>query len=473
MEPAPGRKLTADAWKLLPFGPSAQVFGEELFGGGVEFEAVLGTGEAVALVLEEQVLVVYAALLHGGDYLLGLCLLDAGVVRALGDEQGSLDPIHEEERRAALEEVGFGLRVSYALGKGGYERLPVGRDALYKGDDVRRAHDVHGAPEKVRGERDPGEGRVPAVGAAVDGDPLGVGDTPLDGPPYGVHEVVVHFAAPLPVAGIKEIFAVARRAVDVQDHRQVLGLGPRGQRQVALHLEPVAGGEGDGLHLRQRVVGEVGPRVEEVLAPLRPPVVGVVRGAAVVGVHGDEPVLVGPVAAGDGEVPPAEVLEGPEVLADGVVEYDPLRPRPLDPRGLDRVGLRVDDHPRDVVARILDQNLRLPTRQVHQDEPGRVRAPRVEEVHLARVFGEADGAAREGVLLVPRDEGLPALALPQQELGAAIRGGRHGGADLEIPVSDPADDVAGVLGDEVEVAGGEGEAGGGVEAGIFAGEGDE
>jgi hypothetical protein len=55
---------------LLPFDPAAEVLGEELFGDGVELEAVLGAGEAVALVLEEQVLVVYAAFLHGRDYLL-------------------------------------------------------------------------------------------------------------------------------------------------------------------------------------------------------------------------------------------------------------------------------------------------------------------------------------------------------------------------------------------------------------------
>jgi hypothetical protein len=54
----------------LFFGATSQVLCEETFGGGVEFQAVFGTGEAVAFVLEEQVLVVDAFLLHGGDELL-------------------------------------------------------------------------------------------------------------------------------------------------------------------------------------------------------------------------------------------------------------------------------------------------------------------------------------------------------------------------------------------------------------------
>ena len=45
--------------------PPAQVLGEEALGGGVELEVVLGLGEAVALVGEQQVLVVDALLLHG------------------------------------------------------------------------------------------------------------------------------------------------------------------------------------------------------------------------------------------------------------------------------------------------------------------------------------------------------------------------------------------------------------------------
>src|SRR5215204_7094912 len=56
----------------LAFKATAEVSGEETLSGGVELQAVLGTGKAVALVLKEEVLVVYALLLHGGHDLLGL-----------------------------------------------------------------------------------------------------------------------------------------------------------------------------------------------------------------------------------------------------------------------------------------------------------------------------------------------------------------------------------------------------------------
>src|SRR5918994_4572368 len=77
---------------------SAEVFGEETLGGGVELEAVLGTGEAVALVLEEEVFLLYTLLLHSGHDLLGLGLLDARVVRSLRDQDGCSDPVDERER---------------------------------------------------------------------------------------------------------------------------------------------------------------------------------------------------------------------------------------------------------------------------------------------------------------------------------------------------------------------------------------
>jgi hypothetical protein len=67
---------------------------------------------------------------------------------------------------------------------------------------TRRADDIHRAPEEVGRERGPDECRVPAIGAAVDRDALGVGHALLDGPPDSVHEVVVHPGGPLLVARV-------------------------------------------------------------------------------------------------------------------------------------------------------------------------------------------------------------------------------------------------------------------------------
>ena len=61
----------------------------------------------------------------------------------------------------------------------------------------------------------------------------------------------------------------------------------------------------------------------------------------------------------------------------------------------------------------------------------------------------------------------------QEQIEAAVRGGGHRGADLELRVGDPADDVAGVFGGEFEIAGGEGEAVDVVELGVLPVERDE
>ena len=71
------------------------------------------------------------------------------------------------------------------------------------------------AQANVRREGDAGQRRVAAVGAAEDGDLLRVGDALLDGPVHGVDQVVVHLQAPLLVAGVQELLAVAGRAAEV------------------------------------------------------------------------------------------------------------------------------------------------------------------------------------------------------------------------------------------------------------------
>src|SRR5580692_3140085 len=75
----------------LVFGAAAEVAGQEPLGGGVEAQPVLRLGEAVALVGEQQVLVVDPSLDQRGDDLLRLGLLDPRVVGALGDQQRNAD----------------------------------------------------------------------------------------------------------------------------------------------------------------------------------------------------------------------------------------------------------------------------------------------------------------------------------------------------------------------------------------------
>ena len=113
--------------------------------------------------------------------------------------------------------------------------------------------------------------------------------------------------------------------------------------------------------------------------------------------------------------------------------------------------------------------------EVEQDQARGVGPARVQEVHLASVLRKADGGAGERILLVPAEELAPVrvLGVPQEKIEATFRGGGHGGAHPEFRVSDPADDVAGVLGGELKLAGGEGEAVDVVELGILPVQGDE
>src|ERR671920_1916347 len=157
---------------------------------------VLGPGETVAFILEEEIFVVYALLFHSCDYLFRLGLFYAWVVGSLGYEHRYPDAVYEEEGGAALQEVLFGVWIADPLVEGREERLPIRRDAVYQGDQARRTHDIDGAPEEVGRERGPGERGVPTVGAAVDRDPIGVGHAPVYGPPDRVNEVVVHSTAP-------------------------------------------------------------------------------------------------------------------------------------------------------------------------------------------------------------------------------------------------------------------------------------
>ena len=107
-------------WPLIcadRLGPAAEVLGQERLRRGVEVQAVLRPGKAVALVGVDDVLHRLARLAHRRDDLLALGLLDARIVRALADQQRRLDPVGLEQRRARLQELLVLLQVADALGE--------------------------------------------------------------------------------------------------------------------------------------------------------------------------------------------------------------------------------------------------------------------------------------------------------------------------------------------------------------------
>ena len=93
------RRRAGDFLGADRLAPAAQVLGQERLGAGVEVDPVLGPGEAVALVGVEDIAHPAAVLLDRGDDLLGLGLLDPGVVRPLADQQRALDLVGLEQRR--------------------------------------------------------------------------------------------------------------------------------------------------------------------------------------------------------------------------------------------------------------------------------------------------------------------------------------------------------------------------------------
>ena len=74
-------------------------------------------------------------------------------------------------------------------------------------------------------EGDAGERRVAAVGAAHDADALRVGDALGDQVLDAPGDVVLHLVAPLLVAGVQELLAVARRAAEVRLQHRVAAVG--------------------------------------------------------------------------------------------------------------------------------------------------------------------------------------------------------------------------------------------------------
>src|SRR5216683_3130039 len=234
---------------------------------------------------------------------------------------------------------------------------PVRRDRLDEGLQVRRAHDVDGAAEEIRGERGAREGRVAAVRAAVDRYPPGIRPALADGERYGLDEVVLHPAAPLPVAGVDERLAVTgraaevdlyaeiaavsepsrlriktpdvacpRTAVHVEHGRQPVATRLRRERRVTMDGKAVSGGEGERLHGSELVTRQLRPLLEEHAAAAARPVVGEVRDGTRVVREPDQPRRVGGVTAQEYGIPLMKSPDRLEIRFERAVDDPVLRP---------------------------------------------------------------------------------------------------------------------------------------------------
>ena len=111
---------------------------EEVQDRGVAAVLVLLLAEAVALVVEDDVLDRDAVRLHRLDDLVRLDLEDARVVRALEHQERLPDLRGVEQRRDPVQVLAVDRRVAELLVERLAERLPVGGDAR------QRAHPVRG-----------------------------------------------------------------------------------------------------------------------------------------------------------------------------------------------------------------------------------------------------------------------------------------------------------------------------------------
>ena len=219
--------------------------------------------------------------------------------------------------------------------------------------------------------------------------------------------------------------------------------------------EPVGGCEGDRLHLAQGVLRQVGPVVEQETCFTGLPVQLVVGDGAGVVVEPDEPtvVIVGPVD--DRKVTGIELGDDGQFAAQRGVDRLPLEPRPGKCYQLDLEGVGMHQHARDVVPRILGQDLFGAGSQVDGNQPGGVRMARVGDVEGSAVGREADRLAVEILVGAPGEERSPlgGIAVSDEEVEAAVFPCGHGTPDLQVHVRHPADHVAGVLGDHHQLVG--------------------
>src|SRR5260370_35518641 len=93
-----------------------------------------------------------------------------------------------------------------------HEWGPVGRYGPDKGDEITRADNINGTAEQIRRECRSNQRCETTIGTAVNRPFLRIGYTLINRPMNAIHEVIVHFPAPLLVASIQKFFAVTAKA---------------------------------------------------------------------------------------------------------------------------------------------------------------------------------------------------------------------------------------------------------------------
>src|SRR5215204_4542150 len=188
---------------------SSQVLVEKGNDLGIGVEPVLQFGEAVALVLVEQILDGAAVLVHTVHDLLGFTHRHARVVLSVHDHERGRDVFCLVNGAYGLEELAVLLQRA-VLGLA--QRAAVAARVLEEGDEVGDPHDVYARRPQVRILRKGRQHHEPAVGAAH------YADAPVAALPEPVRRMreVLHRVHPQPyVVEVGVGLAVPRRAAYV------------------------------------------------------------------------------------------------------------------------------------------------------------------------------------------------------------------------------------------------------------------
>ena len=366
--------------------------------------------------------------------------------------------------------------------------LPVGGDGLEEGQQVGGSDDGHRCGVDVRREGHTRKRGVAAVGAAHDANPLGIHDALGHQVLHTPGEVILHAVAPLLVAGIEELLAVARGAPEVgrqyriaavgqelgvgveaplvpgpgaavgEDHQgQVLGGDALGQAEVGGNFQAITGLVADGLHGHQGLPGQILTRdifQGELLGAPIEEVAG--AGIAVAGGRDHADLLV---IGGGGE---ADLLARQLLLEQLIVRFPGLV-LPVDPGAVIQVGggdelvCDLGEDGRTEVHSTLGVGLDLgllPSGGVEEHQLHQVPSALVGlEIDPLAVLVEGRRACGlEDAALVDLGE---ALGIHPEDLRVPLFRGAKGQAQAGLLIEDPTGNALGVLAEQGPLARGD------------------
>src|SRR5438270_5522416 len=103
--------------------------------------------------------------------------------------------------------------------------LPIRRNRIEQRDEIRWPDDRNTCRVDVWRERQSGQRCIAAIAAAEDPDALWIGSALLDEVFHAPSEIVLHLLAPLQIAGIEKLLAIAGGGSEVRLQHGVAAVG--------------------------------------------------------------------------------------------------------------------------------------------------------------------------------------------------------------------------------------------------------